>query len=299
MLNNNSPLGFSRQLSLFLCWWLFGFAVAVLVIGVITARLGIESRSVLYVTTIIQDILIFLSPVATTAVLISRNPISFLQLNKLPNAKSLLLTIIAAIVSIPAMNVIIEWNASMSLPESLHSVEEWMRQSEAQSASLINNMLSGTSVGNLITAILIIGLLTGLSEELFFRGMFQRILLGRPMNVHLAIWITAIVFSVAHMQFYGFVPRLLLGAFFGYLAWWSKSLWLPVIAHTINNSLVVITQWSINNKYITDDINKIGVGDSCSDILIVCLSIVLTTASLIALYRWRKLSPDVNQTFCG
>lgn len=293
MRNNNHSLGFSHQLGLFFCWWLFGFAIAVLVIGVITARLGVESRTVLYVNTIIQDILIFLSPVATTAVFISRNPLHFVSLDKMPGLRSILLTILVIFACIPAMNVIIEWNASMSLPESLHSIEEWMRQSEEQSASLINKMLSGTSVGNLIIAILIIGALTGLSEELFFRGMFQKILIVRPMNVHIAIWITATVFSIAHLQFYGFIPRLLLGAFFGYLAWWSRSLWLPIIAHALNNSLVVISQWAINNKYITDDINKIGVGDTYSDIIIVCISVIVSGCVLVALYRNRK----INQTF--
>lgn len=294
MLDNSSSFGFSRQLGLFLCWWLFGFAIAVLVIGVITAKLGIESRSVLFVTTIIQDILVFISPVATTAVLISRKPLCLLNLNNSLNLKPIILTIIAILASIPAMNVIIEWNAGMSLPQSFHAIEEWMRQSEQQSASLIGRMLDGTSIENLLAGIFIIGILTGLSEELFFRGMLQKILVNRPMNIHLAIWTTAIIFSAVHLQFYGFIPRLLLGAFFGYLAWMGNSLWLPIIAHALNNSLVVMSQWLINNNYISSDINKIGVGDTNSDFIIVSISIIITTLSIILL----RHNQHINQTSC-
>lgn len=294
MLDNSSSFGFSRQLGLFLCWWLFGFAIAVLVIGVITAKLGIESRSVLFVTTIIQDILVFISPVATTAVLISRKPLCLLNLNNSLNLKPIILTIIAILASIPAMNVIIEWNAGMSLPQSFHAIEEWMRQSEQQSASLIGRMLDGTSIENLLAGIFIIGILTGLSEELFFRGMLQKILVNRPMNIHLAIWTTAIIFSAVHLQFYGFIPRLLHGAFFGYLAWMGNSLWLPIIAHALNNSLVVISQWLINNNYISSDINKIGVGDTNSDFIIVSISIIITTLSIILL----RHNQHINQTSC-
>ena len=295
MLNNNSSFSFSRQLVFFLCWWLFGFAIAILVIGMITAKLGIESRSVLYVTTIIQDILVFISPVATTAIFISRQPLSLLQLNRSPKLTLVILTITAIFASIPAMNTIIEWNGAMSLPESLRAVEDWMRQSEQQSAMMINRMLDGTSIGNLITGILIIGLLTGLSEELFFRGMLQRLLINRPLNAHLAIWITAIIFSAVHMQFYGFIPRLLLGAFFGYLAWWSHSLWLPIMAHALNNSLVVVSQWLINNGHLSSDINKIGVGDSLSDFMLVSISAVVTAISVYFLYRINRS----NQISCG
>lgn len=295
MLDNNSSFGFSRQLGLFFCLWLFGFAITILIIGVVTAKFGTESRSVLYVTTIIQDILVFLSPVATASVLISRKPIRLLQLAYKVDVKSIILVGLVAVASIPVMNIIIEWNAGMSLPESLHSVEDWMRQSEQQSAALINKMLEGTSFVDLIVGILIIGILTGLSEEVFFRGMLQKLFMNRPMNPHLAIWITAIIFSAVHMQFYGFVPRLLLGAFFGYLAWWGHSLWLPIIAHALNNSLVVISQWLINNNHIPYDINEIGVGDTASDFTFVSISIVLTAFCVILLYRNRYIS----QTSCG
>ena len=59
-------------------------------------------------------------------------------------------------------------------------------------------------------------------------------------NSHLGIWITAILFSALHLQFFGFLPRMLLGALFGYLFQWTGNLWLPIVAHFINNAVGVI-----------------------------------------------------------
>lgn len=221
---------FMRRLGIFLCFWLFGLLTTAVIIGVLGLKLDMNSAPVLRVMTVIQDILVFITPVAATAVLISRKPLAFLCLDHGIKVSVVGLMLVTLMASIPMMNVIVEWNLSLSLPESMSSIEEWMRGSEERSAKMVETMLSGTSVKALIVSILIVGVLTGLSEELFFRGMLQRILADR-MNIHVAIWLTAIIFSAAHFQFYGFVPRMLLGGFFGYLAWWSRSLWLPVIAH--------------------------------------------------------------------
>ena len=106
----------------------------------------------------------------------------------------------------------------------------------------MTRQLMGTdTIGSIIMSILIIGLLAGFSEN-FFRGALQRLLSTAGRNIHVAVWLTAFIFSAVHMQFYGFVPRMLLGAMFGYMAVWSGSLWIAVIAHATNNSLVVIAQ---------------------------------------------------------
>ncbi len=78
---------------------------------------------------------------------------------------------------------------------------------------------------------------------IFFRGALQRIMATGGVSAHAAIWIAAFVFSAFHMQFFGFLPRLLIGAFFGYLLWWSGSLWLPVCAHALNNTMALVLEW--------------------------------------------------------
>ena len=108
------------------------------------------------------------------------------------------------------------------------------------------------------------------------------------MKAHIAIWITAIIFSAVHFQFYGFIPRVLLGAFFGYLALWSGSLWLPIFAHALNNSLVVISTWLTKRNTIDIDINKIGTEYSSESLLFIAISVIATILGIIILYRYYK-----------
>lgn len=109
--------------------------------------------------------------------------------------------------------------------------------------------------------ILVIGVLTGIGEEFFFRGALQRMLVWCRVNHHVAIWTAAFIFSSLHFQFFGFVPRLLLGAFFGYMYWWSGNIWVNSFAHALNNSLVIISTWCINKGYISEEFDMFGVSD--------------------------------------
>jgi len=85
-----------------------------------------------------------------------------------------------------------------------------------------------------------IAILPAIGEELLFRGVLQRIFANWTKNIHLGVWIAAILFSAMHMQFYGFLPRMMLGVLFGYLFVWSGSLLLPILCHFINNGSAVI-----------------------------------------------------------
>ena len=120
-------------------------------------------------------------------------------------------------------------------------IEQWLRAQEDMALQATEVLMNINSVGQLIVVILTIGLLTGIGEELIFRGSIQRLMIEKRINIHVAIWVTAFIFSALHMQFYGFVPRMLLGAFFGYLVVCSGSLWLPILAHALNNTIATIT----------------------------------------------------------
>ena len=171
----------------------------------------------------------------------------------------------------------------------MSGIVQTFKDLEAKSEDSINIMTSGNSAGILIVNIMIVGIFAGLGEELFFRGGLMRLLGGvKSIGTHKAIWISAIIFSALHLQFFGFVPRMLLGVFFGYLLAWSGSLWLPILMHIINNSIIVTFDW-INQTNGTDiDVNSIGTGSSTIDIIILTLSIVLTVFSLFMLYKFSK-----------
>ncbi|MCH5245775.1 MAG: CPBP family intramembrane metalloprotease [Muribaculaceae bacterium] len=251
------------------------------VIGGILSISGI-SLPKLRILMVLQDLLVFVVPAIATAVIATRYPARFLGIDRFPDAKVLLLTIVTIIAAIPAIDFIVMLNESIRLPESMASFETWMKEAEDAAGSTVEMLLSGKSIGSLVVSLLIIGFLTGFSEEILFRGTMQRLLTPSNASTHVAIWLTAFIFSAIHLQFYGFIPRLLIGAFFGYLLVWSESLWLPVIGHILNNSMVVISTWMVNAGYMNNRIDKLG-SESAS--WPMALGSAILVAGLIILLR--------------
>ena len=85
-------------------------------------------------------------------------------------------------------------------------------------------------------AFLSIAIIPAVCEELVFRGVMLPLFAKMTRNIHVAIWTTAFLFSLIHVQFYGFLPRMFMGALLGYLVIWSGSLWSSILAHFVNNA---------------------------------------------------------------
>lgn len=262
-------------LALLGCVFLFCLIVASLIIGMLSKIIA-RPEAALRIGTVVQDFMVFIIPAIVTAMVASRLPARLLAVDRWPGWGGVLLTLLAMCVSVPAMNVLIEWNQNISLPESMAGFEAQMRAMEDAAAESAKLLIGGSGVGALIVSVLIVGVLAGFSEELFFRGAFQRLLGMTKLNKHAAIWIAAFVFSAIHFQFFGFVPRLLLGAFFGYLLWWSGSLWLPIIAHVFNNTVVVLSEYYQNADPSVADLNTFGVGNVAAAVA----SLALTAAAI-------------------
>lgn len=173
---------------------------------------------------------------------------SFLNLNNKFPIILLVLTFAIMFSATPLLEWSVELNKSMKLPGFLKGVEDWMQVKEDQMAELTKKLLIMKGLPDLLVNILMFAVIPALGEELIFRGCLQKIFIQWFGNIHWGIWITAIIFSAIHIQFYGFLPRMLLGALFGYLLIWSKSLWLPILAHFINNATAVITAYVYQQK---------------------------------------------------
>ena len=150
------------------------------------------------------------------------------------------LAVVLLVVFAPLMEVIGDWNASMKLPSYLKGIEQWMREQEDTMAVLTKKMVMVDNVWFLLLNIVVMAVLPAIAEEYYFRGSLMHIIGRLVKNHHLAIWITAFIFSAIHVQFFGFFLRLILGAFFGYMLVWTKNVWVPILAHFVNNALVTI-----------------------------------------------------------
>ena len=196
------------------------------------------------------------------AYLFSGSVRQFLSLRK-TSGVMLILATMSMWVAIPMINLIGELNNQISFPEALKSIEETLRAYEEKIAELTNLLLtSGGSIGDLLLNLLVMAAIPAFGEELLFRGVIQKSLAKNPKNELRAVWITAFLFSAIHFQFYGFIPRLLMGAYFGYLLMWSRSIWVPIVAHFTNNATIVLFCFFIKDKKTNFDLEKVGVEGS-------------------------------------
>ncbi|MDE7473222.1 MAG: CPBP family intramembrane metalloprotease [Muribaculaceae bacterium] len=246
-----------------------------------------DPTTLMRVLTLFQTIFIFIVPALITAVLSTKLPATMLAIDHKPQLYPTLLTILALVTAIPAMNMIIEWNNNLTLPESMAELEATLRSLEESAASATQALMGTNSVGSFIVAILIVGVMAGLSEELFFRGALQRILSSGRLNPQIAIWIAAFIFSFMHFQFFGFVPRLILGLFFGYILLWGNNLWYCVIAHTTNNILAVTSMWLSERNSTSINLDTLGqtVDSTIPQLPLVIISIVATTLVITVLKK--------------
>ena len=278
--NLSFNVGLGRRLIFFLCATVFCFAIGSLLVSVLVYLKGM-TPAMMRISAVMQDVIVFIAPSLITAVIITRLPAKFLAIESKPKGKIWILACLILILSLPAMNSLISWNESIELPSALKGIEEGMRNAEARAQESVNLLIGGDSVGAIIVSILIVGVLAGLSEELFFRGTMQRLLTTGGVNVHVAIWVVAFIFSATHLQFYGFFARLILGAYFGYLLYWTRCLWIPVIVHVFNNSVYVLGNRFVGNGAEELNINNVGV----DSVWLVLLSIVLTVVGLVLLRK--------------
>ncbi|MDE7369045.1 MAG: CPBP family intramembrane metalloprotease [Muribaculaceae bacterium] len=272
------------SLILLACLFIFFLMATAFIMQFLVSKIPNQAGA-LRIGAVIQDLLVFIIPAIATAMVSTRLPARLLMIDSKPTLIMILATLAAMIVSVPAMNLLVEWNNSVEFPDSLSEVAAQMRAMEDAAEKSVEILMGGTSIGSLIISILIIGVMAGFSEELFFRGALQRIL-SFSTNAHVAIWVTAFIFSAFHLQFFGFFPRLLLGAFFGYLLYWSGSLWLPIAAHVFNNSIVAIVQWMRQRQLIGVDLDKVGSNPGeTPDMILFIISIILTLVAIFILYH--------------
>lgn len=233
-------LTLGMRLALLACIFILCYVLTAGLSYILSRVLIDKPAAAMRIAAMVQDVVAFIIPAVATACIVCRRPAELLAIEKLKGKLTLPLIAVLMVVSIPAMECVIEWNNGISFPEEIDSL---FRAMEDAAAASMRILLENTSIPALLVNILIIGVAAGFAEEFLFRGCFLRLLTTGGVNPHAAIWIVAFVFSALHFQAFGFVPRMLLGAYFGYLLFWTRSIWAPVTAHVLNNSIYVIISW--------------------------------------------------------
>lgn len=239
----------------FILWMLFflgaligSFISSIIVIlytgGDISASTNVLSQpyELIQITQFVSSLLMFVIPAILVAYLFNDNPKSYLKVQSPKSVVFFILTILFMVAILYPVSFTAYYNEKLVLPESMGLIERWMKTTAELNKQLMETLLANDSVAGIICNLFIIAVMAAISEELFFRGCLQQIMVKITKNIHAGIWITAIIFSAIHFDIYGFIPRVLLGAGLGYIFVWTGNLWYPIIAHFFNNATIVVMQ---------------------------------------------------------
>ncbi|MDR0419601.1 MAG: CPBP family intramembrane metalloprotease [Prevotellaceae bacterium] len=235
----------------------------------------------------VQSIALFLLPTLIASRVITSKPLVYLGLKRKPLSINVFNSIFLMLFSMPFISYAAEANAQIPLPE-------WATNMEKSASELTAKILLTNSTGGFIANLFTVALLPALSEELFFRGFLQNLARRLLKNPHVAIFTTAFIFSAFHLQFSGFIPRLLLGVGLGYLYHWSGSLWLPTAAHFTNNAAICVYYFYIsvkNTPINAQDIEAAMQGGA----MVALLSLMLVVITLRRIFTTEKMHKRIQR----
>ena len=244
-----------------------------------------SAEALRYINSITQIGVFGLTAFGFAFIISNKKPIHYLKLRGGVPAFTYIIITLIAIISLPAMSYIITWNEGVHFPQFMSSIEAWMREKEDYVLKISSLMLSGDTMGILLANLLVMGIIPSLCEEFLFRGVIITWIKNHFGNIHVAVFLSAFIFSAMHLQFYGFVPRFLLGMYLGYLFIWTGSLLPCIIVHFINNAMTVVVSFLYNKQIINIDYDNFGnVGNNY---LLLGISVVFTSILIYILRRKR------------
>ena len=219
----------------------------------LTENSPVGTRNFMRMVMLINHLFSFIIPASLTAWIAYKNNIfKALRLQKLPKPSLIGLGFLMLVVSIPLVQYAYQVNKMIPLPQ-------WMIDMENSTGNILEAIIAKENFYEIIVNVLLIAVIPAIGEEMMFRGIIQQ-QFGRLLkNEHITVWLSAAFFSAIHMQFQGFLARMILGALLGYLLIWTRSLWVPMIVHFLNNGLQVVAIYAMNIK--PSDMQKIEEGD--------------------------------------
>lgn len=220
---------------------------------------------------IVQFVSLFVIPSFLFARVCDPKPIQYLGLT---TAKPIyfILGIAVLLVALPFVN----WTGIINhqlIPETT-AIGKWMKTSEEAAAKLTGFMLKKSTVQDLLLNLVLVAVFAGVGEELFFRGVLQRLFIKLFKNPWAGILVTAFIFSAFHFQFFGFIPRFILGILLGLIYWYSGSLWPAIIAHFAYDALGVVLIW-FNPAFAEQDSGAISLGKTLLAVISLALVMII------------------------
>ena len=226
----------------------------------------------------------FLLPALLFAYCQDRQWFDYNAANRRPNASMTNIVLILSVTLLPVVGVLSAFNMAIMPQEG--ALAEFMRDLEEAANHILELLTSQRSSWDLVSNLLVLAVLAGVCEEFLFQGALQPLMTKWTKNPHVGILLTAFIFSVLHFQFYGFIPRFALGVYLGYLFFWSRSLWLPVLAHVLHNALYILVDFTLQGRGI--DTDNLQFTDIHGSTLVVISCALVSAMGIVFLWRTHR-----------
>lgn len=247
---------------------------------------ALNSPGYLRLTQILSSIGLFLMPALLFAYCHDKKWFTYNALDTKPHFLLVNMVLLLSLTLLPLVALLSQWNQAVKFPDALSRLEHQFQSWEAAAERIQSILMMKHTYPTLIANLLVMAVLPALSEELMFQGTIQVFLTDLSKKPHLAVWITALIFSIIHFEFYGFLPRLLLGAYLAYLFYWSRSLWLPILAHFLHNALSILIDFTLQGRGLNTD--NIRFTDFRGAVPLVITCTVVTVMGLVFMWRIQK-----------
>lgn len=219
-------------------------------------------------------------PALVFARILNRFPLQHLHFSSRVNWKQLVLVVVLIFFSLYVSGALAELNEHIPLSPQLTAKFKKLENDYTQQVMVLGNM---HNLRDYFFTLLIIAFIPALVEEMLFRGCLQQLLIGLTKHAFTGILIASIIFSAIHLSYYGFLARLFLGMLLGYIYYYGKNIWLNVLAHFLNNALVVTQMYVLSRQ------GKLT-ADSINDSYPLYWGLIGLLAVLAAFYYFRKES---------
>jgi uncharacterized protein len=194
----------------------------------------------------------------------------------------ILASVCLLVATIPMIEQLSLFNKGLAFPEGFEKLETLLRTTEKGAETLTQLLVQYQSLTSFLLVFVVIAIIPAIGEEIVFRGIVQKELIDLWGNKHLAIWVGAFIFSFIHFQFFGFIPRMLLGVLFGYCYLWTNSLWIPIAMHFTNNALTLVVASFFSKSFLS----SIDDADSFFDIRFFILYIVAQVILVVVYFKF-------------
>lgn len=268
--------------------WVYGFAVTdILTLGAFDDPRYVAASKLIQ---ILGSVGTFIIPALLFSYLFAGDLFSYYRFRDSTGTMAILLTVAMMVSVIPLINYLAEINLRTEFP--VESVDRFLRNLEGEAEKIMRAFTSTRSLWGLFVNLMMIGVLAAVGEELIFRGLLQRLLAGMIRNAHIAILITAVLFSAFHFQFFSFLPRFVLGIILGYLMYLGRSIWFPIVAHFVNNAMGVL-YYFFNSRGSADDVlEEIGT----STLIPIAALVSLVLFGVFFLLWYYRVSVKTNRS---